>query len=155
MIAAMSFGIPRDIRRRCDELRDPAGTSATQVVEAWLLSQLDIGFTASLLSEDAYQALREPKGRMTTIDRLLKTPDLKEPNVRFLLMIATLALLLHAAELGEEQWRSRSAELSAFGYSLPVRPIDELRTGFGRLVDQHLSAPSSSAPAPPAASGSA
>jgi hypothetical protein len=139
MVAAMSFGIPRDIVRRCDELADVLGsTTPEQVAQHWLNVMLDLGEASGFLSSSAVAELRLRSS--SRIDFLVQELDRVAPEdsgcMRHLLLIGTLVLLSDAALATNEAWNKATLDLSAFGYGLPTRRIADLRADFNSFVQQ-------------------
>jgi KAP family P-loop domain len=138
MIAAMSFGVPRDVVRRCDELAKVLGRiSPADAVQQWLGLQLDMGEASGFLSSDVVNRLRSTAGdRIELLLDELRRNGEHEPMSRYFLLLGTLILLFEGAGTSEDVWRERSLELSSFGYGLPTRRVSDLLADFKLMVSK-------------------
>jgi hypothetical protein len=132
-LAAISYGVPRDIVRRCDELLatgDGTDTKPWSAVDAQRQRQADLAYREQLLTKaellelsgDAHTAAIAAHAFLTT-----RTADSRSGRV--VLSLWVLALLAMVINQSEEQWRALSEQLRDIGY----RIIDE-RTE--QLVDE-------------------
>ncbi len=138
MIAAMSFGVPRDIVRRCDELAKSLGRiSPADAVQQWLGVQLDMGEASGFLSSELVNRLRSTADDRVELllDELHRNGE-HESMSRYVLLLGTLILLFEAAGTSEDVWRERSLELSSFGYGLPTRRVSDLLADFKLMVSK-------------------
>jgi hypothetical protein len=140
VIAAVAFGIPRDIIRRCDELiaqDDQTSVRPARVAMQLREVQARLGYELHQLSKGQMQEfMGAPTSAALAAQSLLgenlddadSDRSRHEAQQRLILSVWVLSLIEAASALeNDQQWKELTEELSALGYRLPIDPIADLR----------------------------
>jgi hypothetical protein len=143
MIATVSFGVPRDVIRRCDEM--------LATYEGKLEGEItvpDVAVIAASVRRDRVELAGEREGwNLETYDRLMADPKpaadailamlTKEADERVKRLLAMLWILC-ACEITCSRVGKRAADewdrLYRLGYDLPTRPISDILTGIAAVA---------------------
>lgn len=138
IIAAVAFGVPRDIIRRCDEL---LASGYLPYQEPWTISnefrqrQADLAYGENLLtknerikfSDEARLAAEEIRKyfeiELSDEDEL---SDEKKKSAKVLLSLWVLALISIAVKNPDEIWDKWSEDLRDIGYRILDEPVENL-----------------------------
>jgi hypothetical protein len=150
LIAALAFGIPRDIIRRCDEfIQDVIEESNREVVNSPTpyglvrkvrLRQLNLAYELQQLSSEQIAALAgSPADCASAAREMIRTVRSKEPTARLVLLVWVLALAEIAVETANDQnWERISEGICNYGYKLSDAPFSDLITQIKELSDSFL-----------------
>ncbi len=137
-IATVSYGIPRDIIRRCDEYlagtngingtRTKPGTRVTEQREA----QATLGYALHQLSStQVIELSQDPLKAASAAERTSTDPTAQtdpEPQQRLVLALWLLSLIEAAIEIPNDQdWRTISDMLCTTGYKMPIERVADVR----------------------------
>jgi len=132
LLAAISYGIPRDIIRRCDEyiagLNGPSGRVDELLTELRKV-QATLGYELADLSSSQVAELCEgPLVAARTAQRLLlEFEEGSEPRRRLVMSLWLLALAeVSFNSPNEQEWRKQSHDLSIIGYRVPAERVKDL-----------------------------
>lgn len=130
-IATLSFGVPRDIIRRCDEFiarSDPRSIAPSQLAFDLRKRQGLMGYDLQqLTSSQTAELAREPYVSAVYAQQLLNNGLPDETTQRLVLFLWLVAQVEVAVELPEpEEWKRVSEELCALGYKLPIDQVCDL-----------------------------
>jgi hypothetical protein len=134
LISALSFGVSRDVLRRCDELL-AAGVMANDLeryASGIRSSSAEVAHNGGLLSKESYEELRGPvKSAISAAARMAEAAHrlsgqslsvLSGETNRIVLQLWTMSLLEVAIAIDSEaKWRGICEDLSNVGYLIPVR----------------------------------
>ncbi len=144
MIATVSFGVPRDIIRRCDELialekRD--SIRATDVPHIVRQMHMRMAYELHQLSKsqmDQLSSLRS--GASAAVARTISTNGVEsDAQRRLILLLWLISLIEMAIELPDtEKWLQVTEELSSLGYRISIDPIGDLAIELEQLNAQML-----------------
>jgi cell division protein FtsB len=156
IIAAVAFGIPRDIIRRCDELlaQEDRDSIQSSNVPAYIRRKYtQMGYDLQQLSKDQISDLIEAPSRSAKAARsLLSSSSSNSETVqqrlieqeRLILSIWILSLLeIAGTRENDQEWDELSQALSNLGYRLPVDPVEDLRDEIERVHNRLLALESS------------
>jgi hypothetical protein len=146
LIAALSFGVSRDVLRRCDELiANPESLDcplADYVAEVRARAA-EVAHNGGLLSKEQYEAVLLPvPSVLQTCARMLedvrqgrRSASLSAEGHRVLLQIWAMALVeIAVVKDSEEQWSRWSRAIGELGYLIPVRPSSEVQDMLAELT---------------------
>lgn len=131
-ISTLSFGIPRDILRRCDEFMartDSSSLTPQQIVSEVRQTQGMMGYELQYLSKKEINSLAEcsPTSAQNILE-LLNSTTPNHPASRLLLSLWLIFLIELAVSIEEEAvWENISNELCNTGYKLPVDNLYDLK----------------------------
>jgi hypothetical protein len=135
VVAAVSFGVPRDVIRRCDELVSvygppPSGIASVAnvatVAAAVRCDRVDIACEREGWTRDVHLRLSaSPEQAAKSISALLRT-ETQERRQRLLALLWTLCGCEFACRFGEDQSTQVWQRFFEFGYDLPIAPIGDL-----------------------------
>jgi len=131
-ISAVSFGIPRDIIRRCDELfalSHGVETSPKGLVAEMRAIQLSLGYELKQLSKAQIDSLSDTCIEAASHARsAVNDGDNQRSEARLLLSIWLLSIVEAAIDrLDGDSWRQITARICDIGYRIPTDPVGDLR----------------------------
>ena len=144
MIATVSFGVPRDIIRRCDELialEKYDSVSAKDVPHLVRQMHMRMGYELHQLSKsqmDELSSLRS--GASAAVARTISTNGVRtDAQRRLILLLWLISLIEMAIELPDtEKWLQVTEELSSLGYRVSIDPLGDLTMELEQLNAQML-----------------
>lgn len=148
MVGAVSFGVPRDIVRRCDELLMQAEfpeVHATWISDDLRRRQAQLAFGEQLLSKQEQSAYSQEAEKAATaikefVDDELRSSRATPRTMQIVLSLWVLALLSLAATLADEEWEQFSETLRDIGYRIADEPavnlIEELASLHRTIIEQ-------------------
>lgn len=142
-IAAISFGVPRDVLRNCDLYNDGANLLAGDFLRNRRLEKISLGYDARLLSmvdrDELSADLNTARG---AIDKLLSSKTHAEETFRLILVISLILTLEHYFGQRVELRPAKLLEaVLQIGYRVPSDTIDNLFRDYSRLKLVIQSAP--------------
>ena len=133
-IATLSYGIPRDIIRRCDEYIasvNGARVSSGKLVAELRKQQASLGYELRHLSSGQVNALSSnARSSAMTVQGLLgnNAADTQEPQQRLILSLWLNALIEAGIDVpDDESWRKLSEKICAVGYELADERVADLQ----------------------------
>jgi hypothetical protein len=138
MIATLSFGIPRDVIRRCDELialENRASIGPGQLAFELRTTQARMGYELHHLSKAQRDELSTDAETSAVKSRTISNNGMAtESGLRLVLSIWLICLVEVAAHrLGDAEWLLVTEELSETGYRLPVDSTVDLQFEIEKL----------------------
>jgi hypothetical protein len=132
VIAAIAFGIPRDMIRRCDELlaqHDHSSLQASAVPSDLRRMQASMGYDLHQISKAQMRQLASsPLESALAAEAMSNSVQLGDPQHRIILSTWVLSLIEVATGLDNEQrWKEVSQALSSIGYRLPLDPLADIQ----------------------------
>lgn len=158
LIATLSFGIPRDIIRRSDEVisnihtrsdEDKAKIKSSDIVKAVRENQIDLGYELHQLSNEQINNLRENTRKCAVYSKniiaeyiaQIKISGENSTTVLLLSLIWILALIeISVEELAPEKWTETSNNLCNLGYQISDTPLEDLIPKIQKLHDEIVTA---------------
>lgn len=142
IIAAVSFGVPRDVIRRCDELVSTYGASPSgiasmpdvaRVAAAVRADRVDLACEREGWTREVHARLSAPASEAAkSIAALLRT-ETQERRQRLLALLWTLCACEFACRLRDDRREAILNRLFLFGYDLPIAPISDLIASIDEL----------------------
>lgn len=131
MIATLSYGVPRDIIRRCDEVlaRRHTLTHPSQLALDIRKTQANMGYELLQLSrEKADRLMLNAWDSANVAADIIKDSPPDDKSLRLLLSIWLISLAEMAVNFSNEgDWKEISNKLCVAGYTLPIEPLSDLR----------------------------
>src|SRR6185503_10125605 len=131
LVSTVSFGVPRDIIRRCDEVFAAANgnkVGASHLVKDLRAIQLAMGYELKQLAKSQIENLDKGYAEAARYAQsVLKSGTADPTQQRLMLSIWLLSLIEGAVELSDgEQWKQVTEEICNMGYKLPTDSIPDL-----------------------------
>jgi hypothetical protein len=138
-IATLSFGVPRDIIRRCDEFIAQRHSTLTpdQLFFDTRKSQAQMGYELRKISRVQMVELSgEPRVSADNAQRILKDCLENESAQRLVLSLWLISLVQAALALQSElQWERVTNEICAIGYRLTIDQVIDIENEVKRIHD--------------------
>ena len=137
-IATLSFGIPRDIIRRCDEFIARGKPSLINPQELGLdlrKAQALMGYELQHLTRVQMANLSDTSKQCAYSSQQMRADDrLNETSRRLVLSIWLISLIEISLDLlDEERWLKASDEACRIGYKLPIDQVSDLEDQLERM----------------------
>jgi len=134
MIGAASLGVPRDVLRRVDEVRDLNPTTSVVFARHLRHRMAELGYRSDLISREQAQLLRASASEIderiqATLAEAAAIPNSRRRSsvLRFWISCWVVAALEVAAGDADDQcWGDRAEALRDLGYRVAIDPPDDL-----------------------------
>jgi hypothetical protein len=142
-LSTLSFGVPRDIIRRCDEFiarQDSDSATPPEIVLEVRRTHVALGCELQYLSRNEVTGLvGPPQEAAQYIGGLLNSPIPDSRTARLILSVWLLSLIELATSIEDEPaWVSLSDQLCKTGYGIPVDNLSDLKQEIEALHERVL-----------------
>jgi hypothetical protein len=143
-IAAVSFGVPRDIIRRCDELlaeHDIAQTPPGHVSDDFRRRQAELAYGESLLTKREFSLFAsESTTAAQEIGHAMENGLSDGRSAKIMLSLWVLSLISLVSQRDGDSWRETIEKLRDIGYRIPEEPAANLSAELRQIQDAVLMA---------------